>query len=463
MKRTFLAALALAVVLSFSVTVFADEAADIGSPKADAKFIPMFLAYQSRGAKFTPEDAAKLAKFEVIMLGRFRFYEIGDNAWEAVKRINPNTQFFTYQQGPDVWVEDGGKELTAHADPMRLNNIARYTNARGHSMGNLDKDNPDLFLLSKKDGKRCHTYEKDFRYLMDFGSAKFHKYWLEATAADILDTEYVADGIFIDNTSALIAGYEHDPSAKYDTDEKWIPAMHKFQIEITKGLHKRGQKTWTNTCSSVKPLGYTEWLALDADPDGPDIIGEEGAFTHGWNGNRFYPEEKWKRQIDIMVNLKRAEMTMFCHTTLLEDETGLDNYKKPVSYWQTLHYALGSFLLGKNDERNNAYFYFFSQTEGLYFIKWFDEYDRIDLGKSVGQYQVTKIGESNIYFREFEDGYVYVNPSEADVAEIKLPAACKQLTHETINDDPAGFADIETIELKSHHAAILVKSASLAK
>lgn len=463
MKRTLLAAMTFAVILSFSVTVIADDATETGSSKADAKFIPMFLAYQSRGAKFTPEDAARLAKFEVIMLGRFRFYEIGDNAWEAVKKINPNTQFFTYQQGPDVWVEDGGEELTANADPMRLNNIARYTNARGHSMGNLDKDNPDLFLLSKKDGKRCHTYHKDYRYLMDFGSEKFHKYWLEATAADILDTEYVADGIFIDNTSALIYGYESDLSAKYDTDDKWIPAMHKFQIGITTGLHKLGQKVWTNTCASGKARGYTEWLALDADPNGPDIIGEEGAFTHGWGGNRFYPEDKWKRQVDLMVKLKRAEMTMFCHTKLLEGETGVDNFKKPVSYWQTLHYALGSFLLGKNDTLNNAYFYFFSQTEGLYFIKWFDEYDRIDLGKSKGTYQVTKINGSNIYWREFEDGYVYVNPSLEDVAEIKLPAACKQLTHETINDDPAGFGDIENIGLKSHHAAFLVKSASLAK
>ncbi len=432
---------------------------------ARRKFIQTFLAYQSGGAKLVPGDAQKLAKFDILNFGRFRHGEINGDTYAAVRAINPDVQIYIYQHGPDVWASGGGKrggkdagEATDEMDVARLNNIARFNNARGHSMGNLNTDNLDLFLLSAE-GKRCHTYHKDYRYLMDFGSEKFHTYWLEATAADILDRPWAGDGIFVDNTAAMQWGYECDTPAKYNTDNKWVPAMHKFQLAIAAGLHARGVKLWTNTCCTPSVRGNAEWLALDAEPDPPDLLGEEGAFAHGWGGNKFYPENKWKRQVDVMGKLTRCGATMFCHTTLAEGASGTDQYGKPVTYWQTLYYALGSFLLGKNDELNNAYFYFFTRATGLTRIYWYDEYERIDLGAAMGPYQVTQFGGTNIYWRQFERGYVYVNPTNNDVSSIPLPAACKQLAHETINDDPATLPDIESIGLKSHHAAILLESA----
>lgn len=425
-----------------------------------SKFIRTFNVYQSAGKTLTVEDLPILAKFDVLFFTRTHFPDINGNTWAAVRAVNPNVQIFIYEQGPDVWQEDGGGDPTDEAPASKLNNIARFGNARGHSMGNLDKDNPDLFLLTP-DGKRANTYKQPWRYLMDFGSPKFQAYWIEACTADVVKQPWAGDGIFVDNTSALIGGYESDLTAKYPTDDKWLPAMYSYELAVSKGMHAVGQKVWTNTCCTVDPRGYDFWLRLDADPDHPDMLTDEGAYATGYGeGNRFYPEEKWKRQVDIVAALKNSAPAMFCHTQLDVGGEGIDQYKKPVTYWQTLHYALGSFLLGKDDNRP-AYFFFFTEKTPYRKIYYYDEYDRIDLGKALGPYQMTKVGEANIYWRPFERGYVYVNPSLADATAMPLPEPCKQFAHETINNDPSTLPDISSLALVSHHAAILLKSASL--
>ncbi|MCK4275858.1 MAG: hypothetical protein KAX78_05050, partial [Phycisphaerae bacterium] len=54
-----------------------------------------------------------------------------------------------------------------------------------------------------------------------------------------------------------------------------------------------------------------------------------------------------------------------------------------------------------------------------------------------------------------------VNPTSGDVSSIPLGEPCKQLSHATINDNPATFPDVTSINLVSHRAAILIKSSSL--
>jgi len=454
------------LVFVLSVLVLAIGARAQSGPttrSSPGKFIQTFLVYQSGGPKLTPADAAKLARFDILCLGRFRYVQINGNTYRAVRKLNPDIQIYLYQHGPDCWIAADGSEDAEPTDVMNvryLNNIARYNNARGHSMGNLNTDNPDLFLRTAE-GQRCHTYHTDFRYLLDFGSPKLHAYWLEATQDDILDRPWAADGVFVDNTAAMQWAYACDTPARYDTDAKWIAAMHKFHLGIAAGLHARGAKLWTNTCCLTHLKGYQEWLALDGEADPPDLLGEEGAFCHGWGGNKFYPEEKWKRQVDVLTKLNKCAATMFCHTRLPEGQAGIDQYGKPVSYFQMLYYALGSFLLGKNDQLNNAYFYFFTQAVGFNKIFWYDEYERIDLGSARGPYRRLDAPGGHVYGRAFERGYVYVNPTYEDVSGINLPQPCKLLTHRHINDDFATLPTIERIDLKSHHAAILLRADSV--
>ena len=92
-------------------------------------------------------------------------------------------------------------------------------------------------------------------------------------------------------------------------------------------------------------------------------------------------------------------------------------------------------------------------------ITWYDEFEYIDLGNAVKKYQVTNYNGNNIYWREFQKGYVYVNPNEDDVPSITLPQNCKQLTHYNFKKDPAALPITKTINLKGHRAAFLLKQA----
>ena len=99
----------------------------------------------------------------------------------------------------------------------------------------------------------------------------------------------------------------------------------------------------------------------------------------------------------------------------------------------------------------------FNGGSGYNKIWWYDEYDKIDLGRAIGTYKVSIVNGANIYSREFEKGYVYVNPTSNDVSSITLPQASRQLTHDNLLSAPSTLPQISTIALKSHNATILLK------
>ena len=84
-------------------------------------------------------------------------------------------------------------------------------------------------------------------------------------------------------------------------------------------------------------------------------------------------------------------------------------------------------LLGKNDTRGPDTFFFSNKVDMYYKLYWYDEYDRIDLGASLGTYNMIACPFTNVYWREFANGYVYVNATSNYCANIDLPQPCKQL------------------------------------
>jgi len=197
--------------------------------------------------------------------------------------------------------------------------------------------------------------------------------------------------------------------------------MNSFAGAITAGLHGYGQKLWCNRGDTRSVDGSAAWLTLDAAASPPDVLMEEGAFAVMWGSGAvyFYEESDWKRQVDTMGAIKNSKVAILSHTQLLPGQSGTDNWGEPVTFWQALWYSLGSFLLTKNDVLGNHYF-MFNGASGFSQIWWYDEYDKIDLGKAVGPYSVATIGGVNIYSREFEKGYVYVNPSTTNVPSVTL-------------------------------------------
>jgi chitodextrinase len=206
------------------------------------------------------------------------------------------------------------------------------------------------------------------------------------------------------------------------------------------------------------PNGSAAWLALDNAARPPDVVLEEGAFAIKWGAHtQFYPEQDWKRQIDTLGAIRNSKVAMLSHTQLAEGQSGTDNWGKPVSFGQTFWYSLGSFLLAKNDVLGNAYFMFEGGAD-FNQLRWFEEYDKIDFGKALGAYRVTSVGGVNVYSREFEKGYVYVNPTPNAVSSIALPQASRLLTRATLDSPLEALPLVSSIALKGHHAAFLLKT-----
>lgn len=422
-----------------------------------AKFIPTFLVYYGGGPALVTSDAAKLAKFDLIDTDRFRYNSIGSNTWAAIKAINPSAQIYVYEMGPEVY---------NHQDTLpqvSLNTLGRYNISRGHPLGSLNGNAPGLFQVDAT-GKRIYSVPYSdpgagtFSYLLDFGSSTYQSYWVTAVKADIIDQPWVADGVFSDNCLSLRTdgSYSATP-ARYSTNAAWSGAMHSFITAIAAGMQGYGQKLWCNKGGTRLVDGASAWRALDASVNRPDVLLEEGAFAVKWGADtQFFTEELWKRQVDTLAAMQNIKATMLSHTELMPGQSGTDNWGRPVTFWQTLWYAMGSFLLGKNDVKGNSYF-MFTGGSGYDKIWWFDEYDRIDLGKAVGAYSIRTVGGVNIYSREFERGYVYVNPTVNDVASVTLSSASRQLTHENLLSPLSAIPKVTSIALKGHSAAIVLK------
>ncbi|MFA6100528.1 MAG: putative glycoside hydrolase [Victivallaceae bacterium] len=404
-----------------------------------------------------PGDPDTIAKYDLAIFNRWCWDDINGNSWAAIKSINPNIKIYLYQLAGQVADNTDGYTI------MWLTNLARWNNRRTLDGGpgtNVNQDHPEFFLLDAN-SSRIYVLGYANTWYMDAGLAAYQNYWLQCTVNDIVNQQWVADGVFLDNCSTLFTAGSSTP-VKYPSNASWITAMHSFINATTAGLHAAGQKTFCNRSQSNTVDGYNAFIALDGIANPPDAAMEEGAFATRWGTGcdvLFYDEVSWKRQVDILSAVHNYKINHVSATKLSAGGSGTDNYGKSVTFYDTLWYALCSYQLGKNEINDNSYFSF--PMDANYSIQpWYDEFDtgKLNLGYAAGPYQIKVISGNNIYMREFANGYVYVNPAANDVTSIGLRETCKQLTHDNFLNDPSTIADVNTVSLPSHRGTILLKS-----
>ena len=440
MKKTVLISFITGILVLLLISI-------ISAQSVDYKFIRTFLC-RVGGSELSAGDEVLMAKFELVIVGRHQYNKINGNTWGAIKAINPNTEIYLYQASRPNDNQD-------NASLVDLRGLGRWNISRGHSMGNLNINNSDLFLLDSK-SNRIYTPAYPFSWIADFGSKDYQNYWLEGTIHDLVSQPWTADGVFVDVCVSIMTNTSSTP-VKYNTASKWSLAMNNYCNNITAGLHNENQKVLTNRGSSRHIDGYNAWIALDASSTPPDAVLEEGAFAALWGSGDvlFYSEDHWKKQVDLMAQIHNSKLVYQSHSNLDEGESGTDNYGEPVDFWDILWYAMCSYHIGKNTVDNNSYFGF---SESYNKVIWYDEFDYIDLGKATGSYQVTNYAGSNIYWRKFEKGYVYINPTKNYASNISLPETCKWLNHNNFKNNPATIPDVNTINLDAHRGTILLNS-----
>ena len=252
----------------------------------------------------------------------------------------------------------------------------------------------------------------------------------------------------------------------YDTDAKWASAMNGMIGVMSSALAARGQKFGCNRGLSREEAGYNAWIALDSAGNPPDVVLEEGGFCvrYGNGDVQFYDEADWKRIVDVVAATRRSKVCVVSHADIRPNESGTDNLGNPLIFWDALWFALGSYSLGRNHVDDNSYFGF--SVVDYNSLPWFDEYDsmdggNLDLGGALGTYRIVQTSGLNIYWRAFERGYVYVNPTFKNASGISLPESCKEVTHSSLKSDLATTPDTNTINLNAHRAVFLYKSSKV--
>ena len=414
-------------------------------------FFPTFLIKYSGG--FVPGDEDVLSKYDLIAVQRFRYKDIKNNTWAAIKSINPKIEIFNYQLGRATRDDHDSVKIPYSGT------INRWKVSRGHSLGSITDNYSDFVLL---DGRNQYIINPAFPHeiTLDVGNPRLQRYWSEAVVTDIVGHPWEADGLFVDVTTMMRSSMSAMP-VKYPTDAAWSKAMNSFLNAVTVGLGAKGQKIWCNRTNGGSEFGFNAYLALDATANPPYAVFDEGVFAVEWGRKtasvKFLDLPTWKRQVDIMSRIHNSKVTLLSHIPIADGASGKDNYGKPLNSWDILWYAMGSFQLGKNTVDNNSYFGIRKQ-QSYNNVHWYDEFEDIDLGKAVGKYNITKYNGNDIYWREFQNGYVYVNPNVNDVPSITLPESCKQLTHSNFKNNPATLPSINTINLKGHRASFLLKA-----
>ena len=105
----------------------------------EAKSINTFII-RFGGNALRSGDEVRLAKHDIIFCNKFHYDDIRGDTWDAIKDINPKSEIYLYGNV-------ACKSEYRKCNTLYLNELGRYSVSRGHSMGSLNGNNPNLFLL----------------------------------------------------------------------------------------------------------------------------------------------------------------------------------------------------------------------------------------------------------------------------------------------------------------------------
>lgn len=447
-------------------------------------------------------DATRDAAHYPLILGVSRFFyaRSGGNPFDLIHDYNPNTRILNYEVGPHARPDD------PEWSTVLLNMIGRWSLNRGHPgltlwdhHGTCARDD-HWFLVDP--GYTDHTasdcddhlyisyvdpsHPETATYWLDFGSEDVQSYWAQATINDMLkkihpwtsslDTEgtnddrpWKTDGLFIDTTSLTKAS---TVVSKYSTATQWREAMQSF-IEYSVETIRDGypdQDLYFNVGGSGSADGAAAWAYLDGLPNEsrPTGLLEEDGFVVAYGTGidaQFWPANKWQLMVDTLHATSNMNVIAESHTKMTpESGTGVDLDGHNLTYWDAYWFALSSYLLGKNETADNSYFAFFikSSIAGARDLRYRDEND-LDIGRAMAAYtsqSVSSTGGSpsmiSIYKREFDKGWVFVNPNPKNSVSFTLPELGKPLDHSTFQD-PANVANTDTLSIPAHRGIVVLK------
>ena len=433
------------------------------------KFIPTFVVKYA-GAATNLLSAAETAKFDLLIVSpshHMSWRESGfSNSWKTLRSYNPDIVIALYAYGATRYNAVSWGELGLGWDWMKANHGAnaganrwtgsglaypyltntQYPNDRFMNLGHPDWQDYWWRTLYTDYWQGGKSYDSDgadaiFADVMGYKIGYPGGWYAEGHAGDAAYRDHPAD--YYDNGTYDHAQFQVDANAFF---AKAVPGLASHQIALVPNFGGM------NDAQDV-----AGWLELDQQPAPPFGAMAEAGFVQSYGGT--YNTFAFRTKVDAMRQLKNTAAVFMCKG-VVSSGTGLAKMDVvmnggnmgPTTGWQALWYSFTSLLMGLNPERTNGYVGF--TVWGYSEYHWFDEFDPkfLHFGNAVGEYQ--QVGA--VYLREYDDGWVVVNPSTSNATVTVPSGAGRVLDHATFKN-PMTSPLVTQFTLPAHRGVLVLK------
>lgn len=368
----------------------------------------------------------ELAKADVVILG---FYP----GWERYKSVNaPATAVTNIKKLKPTILVGQYTILNEAPDPENMSSAHRDLGRK------VENENWWLRDASGKKAQWTDKYAKWDINLTDTShpDAKGLNYpeWLvKRDYAAYFQKNTQLDIWYLDNTLSKPAVKSADYDGDGDNEKNIDP-------DVSKAYRMANVSEW-NAIRSIKPnailIGNSDDVSNAEYQNQLNGVFMEALIGKSWSTETAYGWERvMKRYRDSMQYTLEPRLVGF-------------NVWGAINDYQVMRYGLTSCLL------DNGYFSYTDYAKPYQTVPWFDEFD-IKLGQPIDQ-PSTMAWQSGVYRREFENGFVFVNPTKSPVT-VSLTNNLYRISGKQAPTINSGKAVGKTFTLQSRDGIILLKS-----
>jgi hypothetical protein len=335
------------------------------------KLINFFLGYEIK-----PDDPAKLAKWDIVVLDMDQTYQFPDRL-RQIKQINPNVKLLAYVNSSEI-------------------SEARFRDASGSPGQIMSSQIPDAWFLSRPDGSRIQWWAGNWiMNASDQCPSVNGKQWndfLGPYIRDAIMSQGIWDGVFLDAAYGDVTPFS---GSQVDINRDGL-------VDNATDINASWRRGMTKLITKVRQ-------------DNPNILimnNSSSAYASLDNGTLFenFPRNGWAAPFADF----RSALARNATPKISSLNTNTNNQEQPNNY-RLMRYGLASALVG------DGYYSFDAGDAGHFRTWWYDEYDA-----PIGNPRSDAKAVKGVWSREYVRGFAVVNPTQ-QAADITLPGEFERL------------------------------------
>lgn len=452
------------------------------------KFVKsFFIRFPPVGAS-TPESTERTANFDVIIADpafHATWGEGGANSWNSLRAYNPDIYIALYRLGVNVFGAGlagtgcavGGNNMGDGWQWMQDNHGVTFPDSqrwttRGTTFSYLARSDFPCVVMMRADHPDWHQYwwtnvHADFFLGTGFIGPATRYSGMNGVLADV--TNYVIPGVVptddwqqFNGTTTLTGPFEKSIDFVANNQAlhvKWRKGVRDFISNGNAYLRAQSPPIDLNPNFGSVGLGDTNYADLDCMNNPPVVALSETGWMHelgNFDNPGGGPDEEgvaflvtgWTTKLQVWSEMKNVMVLIANggdhHDDQLETATGLARMDIPTDQtggnginnttgWDALWFSMMSTAMAQNTERSNV-----AMNLTLWYYQeyhWFDELDPafIHLGDPVGAYFTS----GNAYLREYDDGWVVVNPTTSVIASVAVPSGQARVINHSNYTNPS--------------------------